>query len=400
MLSPEEMTAVEAIDEQRCAALLRRLVGTPSFNPPGDEAGVAAVLAEWLEREGLEPVLEEAAPDRPNLSCSYGDPQGPVVLLNGHMDTMPAGPGWKRDPFAASEEDGRVYGLGACDMKAGLAAMVEAVCAIRRSGVPLGGCVVLDAVIDEEVSGAGTRHSLRVGRRADWAVVAEPTELQVVAVGTGQVNFLVTFTGEAAHGSTPDAGRNAIYDAVDLVRRIEAENAALGARGHPKIGPPSYSVGRIEGGVRTSIVPASCSVGVDRRILPGETVADAVADLDRLLEETRSVRGASVERVVEIEYEPLQTPEDSAFAAALHEVGIALVSDGVSFAGMRGTTDAVFITETGTPTVVFGPGSMAQAHRPEEFVDLGQLRDATRVLAAATVRLLGIGPSALSLPRP
>jgi acetylornithine deacetylase/succinyl-diaminopimelate desuccinylase family protein len=385
-----ERAALDAIDDAATIRLLRRLVETPSANPPGDESAVAELLCEALRDAGLDPRLDEVMPGRPNVSAVHGGDSGPRLLLNGHTDTMPPGPGWSRPPHEAVEVDGRLYGLGSCDMKAGVAAIVGAVSAVRRAGVRLPGSVVVDLVVDEEATGAGTKYTVAQGRSADCAVITEPTELEVIRVGTGQVNFQVTFSGRAGHGSTPESGHNAIYDAVEFVSRVERESTSLAADEYPLIGPPSYNIGRIDGGVRTSIIPSHCSVGVDRRIVPGQTVAAAIADLDRLIAETVEARpGASVKRSIDIEYEPFELPEELPLCNVLREAAAEVSGRDIGFRGMRGTTDAVFLTESGTPTVVFGPGSIAEAHRPDEYVEVAQVYEATRALVLTITRLLG-----------
>jgi acetylornithine deacetylase/succinyl-diaminopimelate desuccinylase family protein len=380
---------VAAIDDDQTLDLLRHLIGVPSGNPPGNEGAVATVLAAALGREGVEARLEDVSPGRPNLAADLGPAGGPTLLLNGHTDTMPPGLGWTTDPYGATVRDGKVYGLGACDMKAGLAAMSEAFLAMKRSGIRLRGRVYLDAVVDEEAGGAGTKQTVAEGRRADFAIIAEPTGLDVLRLGNGQVNFQVSFHGLAGHGSIPEAGHNAIYDAAAFASVVEAENARLAERPHPLIGPASYSVGRIDGGVRTSIIPAECLVGVDRRILPGQSVPEAIADLDDLLERVRAGRrGMRADRTVEVEYEPFEVPEDLSGCQALRDAASEVTGREVSFGGLRATTDAVFLTNGGTPTVVFGPGSLEQAHRPDEYVSIEQLNLATRALALTAVRLL------------
>lgn len=378
-----------AIDDDQTLDLLRRLVGVPSANPPGNEGAVATMLAAALDREGVEARLEDVYPGRPNLGADFGPAGGPTLLLNGHTDTMPPGAGWTTDPYEAIVRDGKVYGLGACDMKAGIAAMTGALVALKRSEIPLRGRVHLDAVIDEEAGGAGTKQTVASGRRADFAIIAEPTGLDVLRLGNGQVNFQVTFHGSAGHGSTPEAGHNAIYDAASFVSLVEAENARLAESPHPVIGPASYNVGRVDGGLRTSIIPAECSVGVDRRILPGQSIREAIADLDELLERLRAERRhVRADRTIDVEYEPFEVPDDLPGCRALRDAASAVMGREVSFGGLRATTDAVFLTNSGTPTVVFGPGSLEQAHRPDEYVSIEQLELATRALALTAVRLL------------
>ena len=402
---------VRSIDGEGVVRLLRELVAAPSENPPGEEAAVVAVLRHWLERAGLAVTVDEVGPGRPNLSVVLGDGPGPVLLLNAHTDTMPAGDGWTRDPFGGTVEAGRLYGRGACDAKGGLAAMVGAILAVRNARIRLSGRVVLDAVIDEEADAAGTRRTLERRRQADWAIVAEPTDLSVVRLGTGQVDLEVEVRGRAAHGSTPEIGRNAISDAAALVAAIEADNTRLEALVHPCIGPASWSVGTIKGGIQTSIVPASCRMTVDRRLLPGQRTEEATLDLDRIIEQVRAGRPGMDARCRSLlEIPAFETPADAPVARALlqavHDVGRdpeqgdsatgrgsearATSRGSGGFAGMRATSDAAWLVVAGIPTVVFGPGSITEsAHRPDEFVPLAEVFAATRAVALTIVRLLG-----------
>jgi acetylornithine deacetylase/succinyl-diaminopimelate desuccinylase family protein len=402
---------LRSIDWEGVVRLLRELVAAPSENPPGEEAAVVAVLRHWLERAGLAVTVDEVAPGRPNLSVALGDGPGPVLLLNAHTDTMPTGDGWTRDPFGGIVEAGRLYGRGACDAKGGLAALVGAMLAVRNAGIRLSGRAVLDAVIDEEAGAAGTRRAIERGRRADWAIVTEPTELRVVRLGTGQVDLEVDVRGRAAHGSTPEVGRSAISDAAALVAAIEADNARLAALAHRHIGPASWSVGTIEGGIQTSIVPASCRMTVDRRLLPGQRTEEATHDLDRIIERVRARRpGLDARCRSFLEIPAFETPANAPVARALRravrDVGREGEAEGSAtgrgsgaravprgpggLAGMRATSDAAWLVEAGIPTVVFGPGSIAEsAHRPDEFVPLDEVLAATRAVALTIVRLLG-----------
>jgi acetylornithine deacetylase len=384
-----ERRVLAAVDDDEAVALLCDLVEAPSPNPPGDESEVAGVLARALSGAGIEPRVDEVWPGRPNLTAALGPSGGPTLLFNGHTDTMPPGEGWTSDPYKALVRSGRLYGLGACDMKAGLAAITGALLAVQRSGVPLRGRVYFDAVVDEEGTGAGTKYAVASGRSADFAIIAEPSELQVLRLGTGQVNFRVRFHGTAGHGSAPEGGRNAIYDAAAFVALIEGEEGRLRERHYRLIGPPSYNVGRIDGGLRTSIIPAECVVGVDRRIVPGQSVADAITDLEAILMELGKERpDLRVDWSTDVEYEPFEVSADLPGCHALRLTAAEVTGRRIGFRGLRATTDAVFLIQAGTNAVVFGPGNVEQAHRPDEFVSIRQLIEATRTLALTVVRLL------------
>ena len=326
-----EKRVVGVIDDAETLDLLCRLVEAPSANPPGNEGDAAGVLARVLERGGIEARLEDVHPGRPNLTAELGPAGGPTLLLNGHTDTMPPGEGWATDPFEAVVCDGKLFGLGACDMKAGVAAMTEAVLAVKRAAVELHGRTASTPSSTRRRQ-AGTKHTVARWRRADFAIIAEPTELEVIRLGNGQVNFHVRFYGRAGHGSTPEAGRNAIYDAAAFVALVEAEAMRLARAPHPLIGPASYNIGRIWGGLQTSIIPSECHVGVDRRIVPGQSVHDAIADLDALLERLAIERpGCRAERTIDIEYEPFEVPEDLPGCQALRRAAAEVSGRAIGF---------------------------------------------------------------------
>ncbi len=379
------------VDPGRITSLLVSLVGADSANPPGGEASVVAVLVAYLERHGLHPTVHEVLPGRPNLSVAIGPSGGPTLLLNAHSDTMPAGLGWSSDPFQARIVDGWLYGRGACDTKGGLAAMVEAIIVLAGQAGSLRGCVILDVVIDEEGGAAGTQAVIARGRRADWAIVAEPTDLTVARVSNGQLDVEVVLRGQAAHGSTPDDGMNAIGGAAQLIGLIEAAHADLRPHPHPLTGPATYNVGMIRGGVQVSIVPAECRLEIDRRVLPGATLDAALADVDNLLAQVRAGRpGLVIDRTATVAIPPVDVPAASpvctALVAALEEVGATPV-----VGGLRATSDAAWLDVAGIPAVVFGPGSLAHAHQPNERVAIADVLTAARVIVAAAENLFRSG---------
>src|SRR3989442_14979730 len=189
-------------------AILEGLVRIPSQT--GDERAAAEAVAGWCADAGLEVVLEEVSPGRPNMLARWRVGRGPHLLLTGHLDTVPVGAGWTRDPFGAEVSGGRLYGRGACDMKGGLAAMLGAVFELRRRGEEPAGDVTLAAVAGEEEDSAGTRALVGRGIHADMAVLSEPTAMRLVISNRGLLNFRVVVKGASAHASAPELGRNAI----------------------------------------------------------------------------------------------------------------------------------------------------------------------------------------------
>ncbi|HEY8643948.1 MAG TPA: M20 family metallopeptidase, partial [Candidatus Dormibacteraeota bacterium] len=267
------------------ATILESLVRIPSVT--GEEGRIAEAVAEWCARAGLAVQIQEVQPGRPNVVARWGTGRGPVLLLTGHLDTVPVGTGWTRDPFGAEVADGRLYGRGACDMKGGLAAMLGAVHDLRRRGLEPAGDVVLAAVVGEEEDSAGTLALLAAGIEADRALLAEPTGLELVRSNRGLVNYRLTVAGASAHASQPEVGRNAIVAAAELVLELERVSARLGETPHPALGPPNLTVGTIAGGTRPYVVPDRCLLEVDRRVNPGETAASVRAEAESAVAEVR-----------------------------------------------------------------------------------------------------------------
>jgi len=385
-----EKRVLECINDEETTRLLCDLIGIPSENPPGGETAVAAKLFEVFQSVGLDSRLDEIEPGRANLEVACGASTGPTLLFNGHTDTVPAGPSWSREPHRATIEAGRVYGRGACDMKGGLAAITQAMIGVMRAKIPLQGRVLFDAVIDEESGGLGTRRTVERGRQAEWAIIAEPTELQVLRASNGEIVTEVTFSGLAAHGSTPEAGRNAIYDATAFVALLEKQTGLWASNRHPLTGPPTYNVGTIKGGVEPWIVPAESVVTVDRRIVPGQTQEQAATDLDSVLRQLEADRpGLRYSKRVLVSFPSIVVPEESPVCQVLHGAASEIRGSDVDFGGLRATSDAAVLIQAGIPTIVFGPGSITEsAHRADEFVPLQEVHQAARAFALTIVRLL------------
>lgn len=358
--------------------LLERMVRIPSVT--GNEGELARALAGWCESAGLDVELDEVQPGRPNVLASWRVGRGPHLVLTGHLDTVPVGEGWTLDPFAATVQEGRLYGRGACDMKGGLAAMLAAVLSLRAGGMQPAGDVTLAAVVGEEEDSAGTRHLVEHGLDADGAVLSEPTGLNLVSGNRGLLNYRLVIRGESAHASEPALGRNAIVTAARLVLELEALGARLARREHPRFGAPSLTVGTIHGGTRPYVVPDRCVIEVDRRFNPDETREGARAEIEAAVGRAEAEgAGLAVEIAEGPDYLAFEVPEDHELVlrltAAVRRAGVP-----VRLASWRAASDAGFLVHRlGIPCLLFGPGSVEDAHRPDEWVDLGQLAAAQRV---------------------
>lgn len=364
-------------------SLLRDLVAIDSRNPsltPGapGEAAIAAHLHDVCRRHGLAAALEEAAPGRPNLvAVVEGRRRGRTLVFCGHTDTV--GVSGMRDPFGPVERDGRLYGRGAQDMKGGLAACVGAAVQLAAEGLPRGR-VVVAAVADEEHASLGAEAFVREWR-ADGAVVAEPTDLQIGVAHKGFAFLEVETLGVAAHGSRPAEGRDAILRMGRVLGVLEELDRTLqaGPR-HPRLGPASLHASTIRGGTEWSVYPAHCLLQLERRTLPGEPP-------DRPLGEVESLLAALRERDPDFEgrarqvfsRDPWEIDERAELpqmlASACRSAGIP-----ATFTGMSFWTDAQILSRAGMPAALFGPGG-AGLHGVEEYVRIDDVLACQQVLA-------------------
>lgn len=361
-------------------ALLRELVSIPSVNPALEggtgEGQLARRVADELRDLGAEVWLEEVLPGRPNVLARVGH-RGPRLLLSAHLDTVQT-TGMTVPPFAGEVREGRLYGRGACDTKASLAAMLVAL----REGVRSGRLtcqVTFAALVDEEVGFAGSKALVASSPEVDGAIFGEPTDLRLVVAHKGVLRFYVRTTGRAAHSATPELGVNAIEGMLGIAHLL---SKIPGARPqHPILGSPTVCITEIQGGVGRNTVPDRCRVHVDRRLLPGEdgeAVWAATRDLVQGSEEAKRFAGT-------VEVEPpyllapaLETPEDAWVLRALERALQAVVGSAARV-GAPYATDAGHVAAAGVPSVVFGPGSALEAHTATESVALEQVELASRV---------------------
>lgn len=371
-------------------ALTAALVEADSRNPalvPGapGEGACAHRLAEILAGWGFRVTEHEVAPGRWNVVARVGPAGHAPLLLNGHLDVVGV-EGMTHPPFVPAVRDGRLYGRGSADMKGGIAAMCVAAARAAQRGA-LAAEVIVAAVCDEEFASIGTAalvDALRAaGETVTGAVVTEPTRLAVVPVHKGFAFIEVTVTGRAAHGSRYDLGRDANRDAAAFLMAVERyEHTVLAARTHPRLGRASIHAGRVSGGTGWSTYAPSCVVGLERRTLPGETAAEALADIEALCAALAVERPgfAATPRLV-FTQPPLGMAEEAPLVAALQAAGTA-AGEALGLDGLFCWTDAALLHAAGIPTVCFGPGDIAVAHADTEWVPVDELQRATAVLEA------------------
>jgi acetylornithine deacetylase len=373
------------------AKLLSELIALPSVNPAflpaGDaragEQRVSDFLAVTAARAGLDIEFEKVLPGRVNFFARI-TPKNKVsrrILLAPHLDTVPPA---SEKQFVPERRNGRMFGLGACDTKGSAASMISALCTMAKSGTrPAETEVIFVGLVDEESGQAGSRTLAKSKLKADLAIVGEPTSLQVVTAHKGNIWFQLETLGRSAHGSRPELGHNAIKDMARIVDVIETDYAAMLRKRtrHPLLGHATVNVGTIRGGTQPNIVPNSCAITIDRRTLPGETEVGVTRELKNFLKSRKLHATFSTGR--QAPCRPMETDADLPVVRQfLRSVGQR------KLLGVNYFCDAAVLAEGGIPSVVFGPGDIAYAHTPDEWIPLDSLERAQKML----VRFLSSQP--------
>ena len=344
--------------------LISELVRIESVNPSLDvsgagEARIAAFVAEWMRAAGLEVVIQEAAPGRPNvIGTRSGSGGGRSLMLNAHMDTVSVG--GMADGLSPRVEGNRLYGRGAYDMKASLAAAMLAVADLGHES--LRGDVIVTAVVDEEYASVGTQAILRE-YTADACVVTEPTGLDLVIAHKGFVWAEIETCGRAAHGSLPDIGIDAIAKMGPTLTSIaELDRSLRAGPQHPLLKTGSLHASLIEGGSGLSTYPDRCLLQIERRTIPGET--------DVFIEQQlREMVGDSAELKIGITRQPFEIAPDADLVTMVQDVIAKHRGEPAGIAGAGGWMDSALISAAGIPTVIYGPAGEG-AHADVEWVDL------------------------------
>ena len=358
---------------------LQELVRINSVNPAYDEgqpeAAMVSAVARFCREHGIDTWEQKVFPGRPNLIARIaGEQPDKRIVFEAHTDTVTATD--MKNPFDPVIREGRLYGRGACDNKGGLAAMMHALAQVQACGKKPPCEVWLAATADEEHSCAGVK-TLCETLQADAAIVAEPTELRVTLACKGCVRWRIVVHGLEAHSSKPHLGTNAIVHMAEVIRAIDQDSHLLSRRSHPLVGSPTCSIGIIQGGTQVNIVPDHCVIEVDRRLLPGEESDEVLAHYEALLDDLRTTvptLSCTMEPPTLVA-PPMDTSASAPVAQRSVEIlrNLGLESEPI---GVPFSCNASALSRHGVPCVVFGPGSIDQAHTPEEFVECVQVDQA------------------------
>ncbi|WP_395719610.1 M20 family metallopeptidase [Prosthecobacter sp.] len=361
---------------QTLADLVRINSINSSYEGGPGEKDVAAYVRRFFEQRGIEVWEQEVFPSRNNVIARVpGRDSSRRIVFEAHMDTVSI-KGMSIDPFDPVVSDGKLHGRGSVDDKAGLAAMMHAVADIHASGESPPCELWLAAVVDEEFSFRGVV-KLCEGLKAAAAVVAEPTEFKCVIASKGVLRWRIRTKGKAAHSSKPHLGINAITAMSRVVLALREDHERLQKAAHPLLGPATCNVGVIHGGVQVNFVPDEAVIEIDRRLLPGEEVEDVLAHYQSILDELMKQHPdviAEMEKPMLQDWS-LQTDANASLVQIARDVLHGMNREnGVS--GVPFGSDASKFSRLGIPTILFGPGSIDQAHAAVEYVECAEVEAA------------------------
>lgn len=416
-MNPAEQRALEAIEMPGLIATIGELVAIESCH--GQEVAVQRRMADLLRDIGM--TVDEWDIDLDELSKhpaygaeierehavgvigTWGSGRGPTLILNGHVDVVPAGDlsRWTVPPFQATVRQARVYGRGAVDMKGPLGCALEAVRAIQRAGVTLKGTVMIQSVVGEEDGGLGTLATIERGHRGDAAIILEPTELMIAPAQAGALSFRITIPGLAAHGALRTEGANPLECLPGILYALEELESERCARlAHPLFAdyevPYAICIGKVHGGIWASTVPEALVLEGRYGVGIGEDLDSARAELEDAIETAAAEDDWLVEHPPVVEwwgarFEPAAIAEDHPLVTTLSGALESVTREAPVIRGMPYGADMhLLVNQGGVPTVLFGPGDVRVAHAPDEFVPIAELETATRALVVAILGYCGV----------
>jgi succinyl-diaminopimelate desuccinylase len=422
-LTSQETAVVERVDSMadEIVSFLQDLVRIPTVNPPGDNyVPCAELIGNQLKMFGYE-VEYISAEGRPEHSARYprvnvlgvfpGSVPKPLLHFNGHFDVVPVGKGWTMDPFGGVVKEGKLFGRGACDMKAGIVASIYAIEAIRRTGVRLQGTVEQSGTVDEESGGfAGVAYLCKRGYirqgRTSFVIITEPLNVDRICLGhRGVYWFKVTTRGRIAHGSMPFLGVNAVDLMSEFIRalnhelkpRLEKRRTAMPveppAARRPSLNVNSIIGGQPEGSLQTPCVADQCSAVFDRRFLLEEPLEQVQEEIRGLLERLR-------DSIPHFDYHledllivlPVQVEPTAKVVVTVAETVKDILGKPPPLITSPGTYDQKHVMRLGLvkECIAYGPGILNLAHQPDEYCKVEDLVNACKVMAVASMRLLGV----------
>jgi acetylornithine deacetylase/succinyl-diaminopimelate desuccinylase family protein len=374
----------EVLTLERCTSLLKELIKIPSISKT--EERLAKRLQQDCQKIGMKASIDRHG----NMIAvkKFGKP-GKKLVLNSHMDTVDVGNKWTMDPFNPIVKDGKMYGLGACDTKASIAAMLLAIEAVLKSEEVLAGELWFTAVVQEEVQGEknkGTYKLIKDGLKADLALIGEPTNNNICRGCTGMVEVEIVTEGVPVHASVAEKGVNAIQQMIKIIfeiNKIKPLNSKL-------LGKSSMNVGIINGGLRSSVVPDTCLCKIGRHVVENETGHGFLEQIESIIQRL-SAKDPTIKAKATLTYDSAAgvVPENSELVTTLKEASSYVTGKEKSVVGLRAHLDSDFLINLAKiPSVALGPGDMNLAHTANEFVPMKEVLEASKIYTRAIMNTL------------
>ncbi len=390
----------EYYSKEELIKLTQDLIRIPSHKDvPNQEKKVAEFIQKFAKKNGLEAKLQKVTEKRSNvLIYLRGSGSGKSLMLNGHTDTIQPY-NMTIDPFSGEVRDGCIWGRGATDMKGPIASMLMTMVALKRAGIKLKGDLIFAGVIGEENRSEGTEYLIESGIRTDAAIVGEPSNYEYTIGHRGLEWLKIVIKGKSAHGGVPHMGINAIEKAANLIQKMRQDlYPKLEEKYNHYMGSPVMNIGTIDAGGQPNKVPDSCSIQIDRRYVEGESIEGILREYQEIIDKLKNEDpyfDAKVERdlngISNLTNPPLFTPPRDPIVRAVKESIKDVTGKIPELCKDRGWTDAALLSKFGKiPSVVFGPGSIAQSHTADEHIAIEDLVNAVIIYTKIIERFCGV----------
>lgn len=371
------MINIPGFSEKELLDILCKLIKCKSENGIHKEEAVAHCIQNILKINNIKSKLSYASEGRPNILAKIkGKYPGPTFLYNGHLDVVPVGSGWKVDPYGCEIKEGKLFGRGTADMKSGVSAMIYAAILLNRTKNFFGE-ILLIFYVDEENINLGMRHLLKNENiSADYAIISEPSDLNVCIAHKGVARYRIKTKGIAGHAAFIDNPKNAINNMTKVLLSLINLSKVIKEKFHPILGNASLSITKIWGGSAINIIPAECFIEIDRRTLPGETQQSCLDEIKEALSNLNIDVDIDNYLFIAASY----IDQNNLFVKKLANTVEKVIDKSPLVTTFKATCEAPFLSiDKNIPTIIFGPGSLKQAHIKDEFVEISQVLMATKV---------------------
>ncbi|MDO4765436.1 MAG: M20 family metallopeptidase [Eubacteriales bacterium] len=367
--------------EELAKNFLQELISFETVNPPGREEALARRIAEIMQSYGFDTELQEVESGRCNVIIKLGDHPNKIIF-NGHLDVVPSGEGWKNPPFSLTEENGKFYGRGTCDMKGALAAMMAMAVKVKEENTLGNQELLLVFVMDEEVGGNGTRHFAKHFQKGNrnWVVVGEPTRNHIFVGHRGIVRLKVTLEGVQCHAGQPHKGINANVLMAQFILEVEKLNQRMQQRKPEMLPAPNVSVTKLNGGIKDNVIPGECEAILDFRTVPGDTVESLMGEIETILQKLFADK-KKIGWKVECYLQTLGgvTSPEHPLVKTVAEATKMVQGKEPFISYFDGCCDMSLFLEQGLDAIICGPGSLDQAHTVDEYMAVSEFYEAIAI---------------------